>query len=304
MNQRLSWDDVFGVEPQEEHRSPQSLAGSSLIPPPTSTQAKEQLKSTLGQRLFENLKQTHKRMHAKSTPSWEKKQLKASWDFYVSLAKQDLGLLEDSQLLLASTKSILYRLHPTQLQQFNTLFATLETLIRTYAGKMNKLRLGVRIKTNALAENILIGALHHKVLHFIQTGALQKAALMLLGYHHRYSQEQAALLDAAGNQLTCVDAEDFRVLLHRRLHGPSTLPPDWIDYTQEPTNRFLANPSLHPTPKNMLFFLHEHLEELVRTRNSLCEVQTKQQLSQLIEAFNALIDSIAQTHASIDPNDR
>lgn len=301
MSQSMDWDDVFGKAESKRRNNKQSTShlGFSV---PNAVDANEKVKNVLGQNLLDHMKQIHDMMHAHHLSFEAKKQFKETWDFFLNTIKRDLGYLEDVQLIFMTIKNIVYRLSREQQQELNKILLSLDAFIVYYNAKMDECHVPVFLKANALREQELIATTHQNVLDSIHDGALQKAAVMLLGFHYVYTPEQASLLLEAGKRQDLEYSEAFVAFLNHRLHSQHRTSPDWIDYSTMPIkdNFFLANKTVLPYAKDMLAFLNLHLDELVQIQNALCEHNAKQELIGLIKQLDSFIDSVARSITTIE----
>lgn len=298
----MDWNDVFGeAEPKKTNNK--QIASHLGFSMPNAADANEKVKNVLGQHLLDHMKQTHEMMHAPHLSADAKKQFKETWDFFLNTIKRDLGYLEDVQLIFMTIKNIVYRLNREQQQELNKILSSLDTFIAHYNAKMSEYHVPVVLKANYLQEQELIVTTHQSVLDSIHDGALQKVAVMLLGFHYVYTQEQSSLLLESGKQLDLERSEAFVALLNHRLYSQySTTSPDWIDYSTMSIkdNFFLTNKTVLPYAKDMLAFLNLHLDELVRIQNALCEHKAKQELTGLIKQLDSFIDSVARSITTIE----
>lgn len=298
----IDWDDVFGeAEPKKtNNKHTASHLGFSM---PNAADANEKVKHVLGQNLLDHIKQTHDLMHADHLSAEAKKQFKKTLDFFLNIIKRDLGYLEDVQLIFMTIKNIVYRLSCEQQQELNKILLSLDTFIADYNAKMNDCHVPVVLKTNALREQELIVTTHQNALDSIHEGSLQKAVVMLLGFHYVYTPEQSSLLLEAGKQLDLEHSEAFAALLNHRLCSQhSTTSPDWIDYSTMPIkdNFFLTDKTVLPYAKDILAFLNLHLDELVQIQNALCEHNAKHEITSLIKQLDLFIDSVARSVTTIE----
>lgn len=298
MSQNMNWNDVFG---EEMRGTPNKLSlGHFELSLQDSQQANERIKNSIGQHLFDHIKQSNHLIHSSKIAPAEKKQLRESHDFFINITKNDMAILEDTQLLFITTKPILYRINPEQQQHFNTMLRLVDKLITNYSGKLKKLHLHAPLKTCAALEIKTTADMHKKLLSLIQSGDLKNALVILLGYHNVYTQEQSAALFNAAKTFDFEHTEAFIELLSHRLYSEHSKSPDQIDYGALQHNFFLTDKSILPHPQNMLFFLNPTLEGLVHNKHEICEIKTKQQLSNLVEEFNSFIDAIARSIAPIE----
>mgnify|MGYP000573628494 CR=1 FL=1 len=297
MNQSTNWNDVFGDVEKKSARTSQKNPIELAVS--RGKKAHEHLTDSIGHHLFDHIKRAHNMLHSQRISPSEKKQLRQSYNFFVTTAKNDLSLLEDTLRSFVTIKPILFRPSAEQIQHLNQLIRSLDKLILNYNTKMKKLHIPILLKNSTMMAKIIQEEIHQKLDHLITQGELKKASYMLLGMHYIYTPEQAASLINAGNELDTEHAEDFMNLVKQRLYSQMSSTPDRIDYDNLSKNYFLIDKSILPNAKDMLLLVHVVLEDLVKTQHGLCETKAKQQTAQLIEELNALIDSIAHSTTSI-----